>query len=134
MNIKEHIEAGHYQTDDKGRALVPMKGGLTATILATDKGYDTIWAALETGACLAWRHDGENWGPHRNCRDEMLVRLDLLPPSPRKVKVTAWGVFGKPSNALYSAHRDYAEADKNCAKGVSQVVELVGEIEEPWCK
>ncbi len=32
MNIRDHIEAGHYPTDSKGRAVVPLSDGGTATI------------------------------------------------------------------------------------------------------
>lgn len=36
MNIKEHIEAGHYPVDDKGRALVQASCG-QVTIVSTDR-------------------------------------------------------------------------------------------------
>ena len=36
MNIKEAIERGLYPTDDKGRALVPLRDGGTFTVAATD--------------------------------------------------------------------------------------------------
>lgn len=75
MNIKEHIDAGHYPVDKKGRALVPMKCGRTATILATDKpGEREIVGWVPSTARAAAMIDC--WDP---------LTLDLLPPPPRKV-------------------------------------------------
>lgn len=56
--ILDHITAGHYPTDSKGRALVPMKGGGTATILATDApGLCPIvgWMVTPRGKVGAWQ-------------------------------------------------------------------------------
>lgn len=73
MNIKEHIAAGHYPTDDKGRALVPMTAGGTLTVLATDRPGDHPIVGWVTGINInyigAWATDSSY----------------LCPPPPRKV-------------------------------------------------
>lgn len=80
MNIREHIEAGHYPKDGKGRALVPMRNGRTATILETDRdeeipGREPIVGLVSgTGGTSSWWPSGE----------EVLGAssdYDLLPPT-----------------------------------------------------
>lgn len=92
MTIKEHIDAGHYPKDAKGRPLVPMRDGRMATILATDLGQDRIWGAWDNGI-INWRADGENWGPYDNSREARLIATDLMPPVPRKVEVKMFALM-----------------------------------------
>ncbi len=73
MNIKEHIDAGHYPKDDKGRSLVPMRRGGTFVVAATDKpGQRPI---------VGWHvSDGAGITDVLHADD-----ISLLPPAPRKI-------------------------------------------------
>ncbi len=127
--IKEFIERGAYPTDDKGRALVPTAApGVVATICATDKGGDCPlvgWIAVN-GPALSWSASG-SWGNHATNRDG----YDLLPPPPRKVKVTEWAIVVDRDVHSSYGNRDAAE---RVVKGLvfGRIVELTGEYEEPW--
>lgn len=124
MNILEHILAGHYPTDDKGRALVPYVSGRTFVCCATDRPHSL--------RIVGWiRETGE-------LRSHSPESLDLLPPPPRKVKVTRWAVVRIADQAVMdtastesgaaSSHARYHFHDMHKFR----VVELSGEIEEPW--
>jgi hypothetical protein len=129
VNIREHIEQGHYPTDDKGRAMVATRGhGWMAIIAATDGPVHApiVGWYIGTGTrgdVCAWHENGkfEDAVPNGN--------LDLLPPPPRKVKVLGWAVLcpNKLPRAIY--------ATENEAKAFAYgrpVVEMTGEHEEPW--
>lgn len=116
MNIKEHIEAGHYPTDDKGRALVPTRAGSLVTILATDLDKIIGWS---------WELGAEDWsdeGLYIGIRES---QHDLVPPGPHKVKVTAYAITDL--NGRILRLRDDAPA--GVAAGIEIVVTLTGEIE-----
>jgi hypothetical protein len=139
VNIKEHIEAGHYPKDDKGRALVPADLGGFAVIAATDApgiapmigwwnddhGTETQMAWREDGAWMrAWTADMTKCKPH------------LLPPPARKVKVTAYAVVVDGRHCPWAIYDTQAQAEQK-ARGAMQsgrwrIVELSGEYEEPW--
>ena len=87
MNIRDHILAGHYERDNKGRAFVPTKHGMTATILATDVGDSWPIVGHILGHVYRWSVDGTARSSEPGYPD------CLLPPTPRKVKVTTWGLF-----------------------------------------
>lgn len=79
MNIKEHIEAGHYPKDEKGRALVPTRGSGTYTIVCTDRpGMRPImgFAPACCDSIQSWKEDG--------AADSDPGHWDILPPPPRK--------------------------------------------------
>ncbi len=123
MNIREHIEAGHYPTDDKGRALVPMRNGKTATIFGTDfSDYYPLagrYFIYDQRPFLGtWRADGQAGcdGPGRN---------DLLPPPPRKVKVTA-KLRHTPTGWVVE------EVVRERGGEIPQSLFLADEYEEPW--
>ncbi len=128
MNIKEHIEAGHYPRDEKGRALVPTDLGGCAVIAATDApGVATMigWWDDEAGTetQMVWREDGAWW---RSWSAENKNRPHLLPPPPRKVPMKAWVLFnskGQPFNVFDKPH--------DPSPGMF-FVEMTGEREEPW--
>lgn len=130
MNIREHIEAGHYPTDDKGRALVPTDKLGVFVILAADLPSD--WCIAGYGGDGAdirlcrWNLNGYEFchGPH------------LLPPPPRKVKVTRYVVVHR-NYVDPNAFATYREANDWAGKNYSRplgarIVELSGEYEEPW--
>lgn len=135
MNIKAHIEAGHYPTDEKGRALVPLANGGTATIYATDH---TDGGLVIVGRIFV---AGEN---HLQMWDRCgrLNRLEnqslwLCPPPPRKVKVTAYGLAPtslSPSRNVAPTFYGSEDAARSAIIDHSywRVVELTGEYEEPW--
>ena len=127
MNIKEHIEAGHYPLDDRGRALVPTRGGRVATIYATDHGAEG-WPII--GRCdfggLTWNEDG--------CLQSSAAHgCDLLPPPPRKVEVTKFILHRFAKGAGYHMY-DTREDAERAMRGIlnGRVVELTGSYEEPW--
>lgn len=135
MNIKEHIEAGHYERDEKGRALVPMKCGKVAIIYASD--YVGRWPIVGTigwGRPSLWLETGEGEG-------NMSTDWFLLPPPPRKVKVRKWIVFNERDQMTYPMGGQIAPAgcfDKSehaeafaARRAGYKVVELHGEYEEP---
>jgi hypothetical protein len=129
MNIKEHIEAGHYPTDEKGRALVPVGCEKVATICATDApgnkpilGFIASDNGLSTVTSCTWDEHGNNCPSQpRACW------VDLLPPPPRKVPVRA---------RIECTPEGFAI--KHLAKiggggfRYGEVIELTGETEEPW--
>ncbi len=131
MNIKERIEAGHYQTDHKGRALVPIKDGRVATIYATDgpsnfgkPEYPIVGVIEAWGGIIRWDSLGrDEVPPGSNC-------TDLLPPPPRKVKVTRWLVISKNNEMGPFADKEDAEHCAKCWR--APLVELTGEYEEAW--
>lgn len=128
MSIKEHIEAGHYPVDDKGRALVPVRGGGTAVIYATDFNDDFPIAGKAGGYLYSWHDDGiENHSLRIN------AKYDLLPPPPRKVKVTRWLVIC-PRGEWGPYHSEDCARDIMRERNESdlQIVALRGEYEEPW--
>jgi hypothetical protein len=129
MNIKEHIEAGHYPKDEKGRALVTMRCGTTATIVATDGpegGAIVGWYLMRRGHVSLWAESGR-W------QEGSGRLLDLLPPTPRKVKVTRW-ILTAPSGDDDIGHtytsREAAESAAYKYTSFPIVVELTGEYEE----
>lgn len=134
MNIREHIEAGHYPTDEKGRALVPMRNGKTATICATDCPFG--------GGVVGWDGDDLNsWdgNGHYHEGSVCLSRIDLLPPPPRKVPKRAWLLVRNGEDYDTTHNPATAEMWRESIKRAEidrtegdLVVELTGEIEEPW--
>lgn len=128
MNIKEHIEAGHYERDEKGRALVPMRNGRTATIYATDYAthQDDEFPLLAGYGREPdrWRADGCYYGGHPSDRD-------LLPPPPRKVPLRAWMVVYP--GGSWSCYDNECQANVAATANPSyRVVPVAGEYEEPW--
>lgn len=131
MNIKQHIEAGHYPTDSKGRALVPVIGGATATICATDApgarpviGFIRGPKSTDTVCECLWTAEGVHNIPAG-------AWVDLLPPPPRKVEVKGWMIvnrFGK-SVRITDTSR---ESITNDMRDGDTLVELTGSYEEPW--
>jgi hypothetical protein len=125
MNIKEHIEAGHYERDDTGRALVPMRNGERATIYATDcPGNEPIVGVTKDTGAETWSAAGSYTA------DRTTTTLDLLPPPPRKVKVTAWALFARKADEVSVITLD-PETAANW-RTYNEVVEITGEYEEPW--
>lgn len=123
MNIKEHIEAGHYPKDEKGRPLVPTRDGDTVIVCATDR----------PGACPIV---GYAMGGSDNGFAYYADSSRLLPPPPRKVKVTGWSVVQKGGGLAACNHDTREEAERSLRNnyvttGIG-VVELTGEYEEPW--
>ncbi len=116
--IKEHIEAGRYPVDAKGRALVPMRGGGIAVICATDKpGRHPIVGWIQgSNRSDAWHDENESGGY-------------FLPPPPRKVKVTAYAIVLAGTDDVLRVRLD---RPAGVTAGIERLVELTGEYEEPW--
>ncbi|TAJ89693.1 hypothetical protein [Reyranella sp.] len=142
MNIRDHIEAGHYPTDEKGRALVPTsRPNAHAVIAATDcpvgdwlLGWEVTTSAPVEGVsdggkpyCWRiswWRSDGEV------TRSDIDRVGRLLPPPPRKVKVTAYGLVGRKGLITATVLRSSVESVAGARS--THIVELTGEYDEPW--
>ena len=114
MNIKDHIEAGHYPKDDKGRALAPHKHNGTVTVLATDYlGNQIVGWLTRCGSASAptiWKDDGSY----------------LLPPPPRKVPVRIRIACTPEGFAI----KHLAKVDGSGFK-VGEVIEATFDHEEP---
>lgn len=131
MNIRDHIEAGHYPKDDKGRALVPVRDGtMVYTILCTDRpGSEPI-----VGFCAAITNSWQCWPEDGSCEHG----LSLLPPPPRKVEVKRWAVIRRNDGSV--ANWWDSEADAKCAvmdRPDAQnriIIQMTGSYEEPWIK
>jgi hypothetical protein len=131
LNIREHIEAGHYPKDDKGRAVVPMQGCEEAVILATD------WreGGGDTRCIIGWRKDDDEhrelltWDADGKYFGNPLHNNALLPPPPRKVPVKAWAIVQADTGRILRL-RD--NPPSGTTAGIEQLVELTGEREEPW--
>jgi len=131
MNIKEHIEAGHYPTDEKGRALIQTRCGATAVIAAVDHPYGDCpiigWTlqsekgALPAFSYTAWTASGR-WEIREDGRD-------LMPPLPRRVKVTRWAEMRVSDQAIL--HTFSTPLPPSPSRGCV-MVELSGCYEEPW--
>lgn len=136
MNIKEHIDAGHYPVDDKGYSLVPMRNGDVARIYTTEHGGErSIAGAVPDFDCinghrlLAWQDDGRI-SSLDSARHDL-----LLPPVARAREVTAWDVYipGKTRVACFSEREDAEQfvktfnATSDGDKAV--VVELKGTVD-----
>ena len=141
MNIKQHIEAGHYPKDEKGRALVPMRNGKTAIIYLTD--YDNPdFAVWQIVGRIAGRHEMEprcwqvNGGFHGDTALGVCSPLDLLPPPPRKVEVKRWAIVRANDRSIVKIFD--TEADAKSARNMYDdetrrpIVELTGSYEQEW--
>jgi len=131
MNIKEHIDAGHYPKDEKGRALVPMRCGRTATILATDLPFGHFRIIGHIGDSVTqWMPCGHQYS------DERERPADLLPPPPRKVKSMATLCIPM-RDGKRDIHRVTEVLLGDCTENGGynkewKYVLLTGEYEEPW--
>lgn len=132
MNIKEHILAGHYPLDEKGRALVPVENefdpskgaGWTATICATDGPGGNI-VGFGKSSVREWGDDGSPFHPEGR----------LLPPSPRKVDITVFYALDHTSRIRPYPCRGSTEEPAKAQAWIDngwRVVELTGSYEEPW--
>jgi len=103
MNIKEHIEAGHYPKDEKGRALVPTDHPSTLVVWAADCPKVDLAAGsvplpiagwdVERKAAYAYSATGAAAGVAAN---------HLLPPQPRKVEVKRWEIVYRDGGSHYA--------------------------------
>lgn len=118
MTIKDHIEAGHYPADTHGRALVPTDKRVFV-VTATDR--------PSTHPITGWYQCGGNVDVFTEDGCNGLERL--LPPAPRKVKVTARIEFlnGIPHARVLSTSVNGAFGPRHGA-----ILDFVTEYEEPW--
>jgi hypothetical protein len=128
MNIKQHIEAGHYPKDKVGRSLVTMSNGVDVTIFATDFGDDQ-------GLCIVGLVPGQKWARQWTANGERSHGVDqdmvLLPPAPRKVEVKALAIVIAGTSTILGL-RDPNNPPSGLAAGCERLVELTGSYEEPW--
>jgi hypothetical protein len=118
MNIKEHIEAGHYPNDALGRPQVLGDDGCTWSIICTNKPYGNPVVGFRNS-------DGQiaSFG-----LDQGPLSIRLLPPPPRKVKVKA-RLHIRDGWEYKISHLSRVDGGK-FKEG--QEVELTGEYEESW--
>lgn len=134
MNIKEHIEAGHYERDEHCAGWsVTLRNNSAAKIFTTKCGgpYPLVGvvSVIDRGwETIKWAADGtpEKGSSHWSCN------FDLLPPPPRKVKVIGWAIIS-PSGVARRICANPHSSDVIGAPSLGdRVVELTGEYEEPW--
>ncbi len=125
MNIKDHIESGHYQKDERGYSIVPTRGGHEVVIVTTERrGQFPLVGWLDAASRpLDWTKVG--------CvREGEGTFLDLLPPPPRKVKVTRYAILDSTMGNKFCTSVETRDDTKLCRGEF--FVELTGEYEEPW--
>ncbi len=126
MNIRQHIEAGHYsKLGEHGAEIVPTTDKRTVRIADIDE---------ESGRICGWL---DGW--HHACTWDASGRLlsngasndpsspHLLPPPPRKVKAERVLLIYSDGTEIVTTeeHRAGYEKPKHC-------VPLTGEYEEAW--
>lgn len=133
MNIKEHIEAEHYEKDVVGRAHVRCRNGTVAVILSTavPGGRCIGGFTMPHGIVAQWCPDGT----FRGHDGQAIPDLDLLPPLPRMVPVLRFLV--KCSQGEWGPFVDFDEArriweERKESDGSIQIVSLRGEYDERW--
>lgn len=129
MNIKEHIEQGHYPVDEKGRPLVPGTGNAVWAILCVDRPTNEgqphpiiAFRCPDGQLCSFPADDGVDGG--------LLYRL--LPPPPRKVRLEAWAQVVDGKIAKITADPKDGAYWSNPPARPWVCVKLTAEIEEPW--
>jgi hypothetical protein len=137
MNIKQHIEAGHYRSlTDHGNETVPTSDKYRDAYI-TDVGAKYIcgWLDKWDYACT-WDHNGRLVSNGIMSADDGACSPHLLPPAPRKVEVKAWGVFhGSTMQGAFGSEqlaRNMARDWMANWKQKATVVELTGSYEEDW--
>jgi hypothetical protein len=128
VNIKEHIEAGHYPKTD-GVTEVRTRGGDAAFIYTTRHHPDwPIVGGIDgDSAPRAWMPDGR-------ISTSGKLSDDLLPPPPRKVEVKKWMTM-RPNCTTWLFFDNAEEAAEEIKTSPGwRVVELTGSYEEPWIK
>lgn len=140
MNIKQHIEAGHYPVDAKGRALVPMRNsGPGAVIYATDRDHSHCIVGHQLDNLYCWQPDGRADNTVFSSDDEYpTTNLDLLPPPPHKSVHKSWIVYprasdghpcwGSPKFVYDNPH----EPATHYPSPKYIIIEMSCEYEEPW--
>lgn len=130
MNIKEHIEAGHYPTDGNGRALVPTgESAWEAVIAATDApGEWVLMGWVRRKGC----NDASQASWFANGMAGSRAAITLLPPPPRRVKVQAWALVNDATKELrWLTSSEEAAIHEERLQGYL-CVELTGGYDEPW--
>ncbi len=122
MNIKEHIEAGHYPTTDGGMEIVQTSEGLTVH----------IFGVHPDGRIAGWLSSGDVSAYTWNAAGGALQERggDLLPPPPRKVTEVRWAAFNRHGRWVNSAPtREALAADEG--RDV-HLAEVTCTYELPW--
>jgi hypothetical protein len=136
MNIKEHIEAGHYPKDENGHYIVPLRNGGLAWIYSTAHGRLNDRWPIAGSVCnedcvngselRCWAADGSL------LLSGSITESDLMPPGPRKVKVKRWGGFYRSEPGTLSGFIFESQIEALGIFGEGMVVEFTGEYEEKW--
>jgi hypothetical protein len=132
LTIKDHVEAGHYP-EDGAATLVPTRGGGTARIYTSMHPGDwpLVGVVGEGDGADMWRANGRitNSAAGRELDDER----DLLPPSPRVVKVTAQiECVGAGGEDCHYVVRGLMREDLGNIFTPGRIIELTDESEVPW--
>lgn len=133
MNIKQHLEAGHYPKDGRGHSIVTTRNGDKYAIVRLDNAESYPLLGMKIDDLGRW-WGFQNWNaagvpPSAGVEHH----LCLLPPPPRKVKVQA---VAHVNGSIYCCLADTPESRATVARGIitdgGHMVLLTGEYEEPW--
>lgn len=129
MNILQHIEAGHYPTDEKGHALVPTthEAGALFRVYSTDHSEEVPIVGAFIGNFGKPQHYPQTvYADGRGCS----MTINLLPPPPRKVKARGWVIVNtRTGNIRPTAYSSYIDANTSSMSREEIVVRLEGEYE-----
>lgn len=119
MNIKQHIEAGHYPKTGEGMEIVQTSEGLTVHVADVHPdGRIAGWLSTGDPSAYTWNARGGAFQEHGG---------DLLPPAPRKVEVVRYAEVRLEDGYVKGCFGPTVSPAHGCV-----MVKLTGSYEEPW--
>lgn len=130
MNVKDHIEAGHYPVDKYGFPEVPREAGTVSIISTNGPKPEYVLVGMREQRLYGWDADGN---PHLG----FVETTRLLPPPPRKVPLEGWACVwlvhpvGK-ATIGWSKENLIRDAGPDPDGTRYRIVPLTGSYEEEW--
>lgn len=139
MNIKEHIEAGHYSWDETAGAWnVVLRNNTTAKVFSTSLGGNAPLIGVVSVAVRGWTPI--LWDVH-GCPEgnssHWSMDFEIQMPPPRKIIVKRWGWVGQlPSKATTCLYDNESMAREHASRFVNRdnwkFIAWTGEYLEEW--